>query len=84
MIVICPTCKSELGVKGEARAANLYADLQAQLGEAVAQERERCAKVAEEFDDWVLCSCHDCRISAGSHAVKISASMEKLGSEIRK
>lgn len=51
--------------------------------EPVAEMKERCAETVEDFDGWVSCTCSECRADAGSHAVRIGASMEALAAAIR-
>lgn len=47
------------------------------------EAKEEAAKAVEDFDDWVWCTCSDCKQEPHSHAVKTSASMEKLATAIR-
>jgi hypothetical protein len=51
--------------------------------EVRAEQRERDARIVEDFDEWVYCTCSECRADAGSHAVKISTSAEKIAAAIR-
>lgn len=48
-----------------------------------AAEREKAAKVVEDFDNWDFCTCYDCKTNASSHAVKVSTSTERIAAAIR-
>jgi len=47
------------------------------------EEREQIAEIVEEFDDWVWCTCSECKANAGSHAVKTEPSLSRLAAKIR-
>ncbi len=53
------------------------------IDKALRDRDERAAKIAADFDDWVWCTCGECKAYAGSHAVKIEPSMERLATAIR-
>ena len=57
--------------------------LAAAVDKAIADEREQCAKVVENFEDWVRCTCSECKADAHSHAVKTEASLSRLAETIR-
>jgi hypothetical protein len=51
--------------------------------EAVQAERERCAKLVEEFREWASCECSECKADARAHAVDEVESMKRLAAQIR-
>src|SRR6185369_10340912 len=57
--------------------------IDAVLTKAISDERERCAKAIENFEDWVWCTCSECKADAHSHAVKTEASLSRLAETIR-
>jgi hypothetical protein len=44
---------------------------------------EAAAEVIADFDDWIWCDCPECRVDAGSHAVKTQASLTRIATAIR-
>lgn len=61
MIVICPTCKSELAVRGETRAAKLHAELNASPTDAARRAAEEITVAGIELKDdiqpWLTEQC---------------------------
>ena len=50
----------------------------------LAEERERCARLAESFCGWSPCVCDECRGQSQSCGVDTPASMATLAAEIRR